>query len=116
MAERAQPILSLVSRAYVNDHKGIIERLKRAGRGTLAHFCYMVENVRQFRLEEDFAMQQMISENLQQLEEELFSRMLEEAPPERLLRVLAPEERLRGLAPEEILGALTPERLCGFAN
>ena len=47
-------------------------------------------------------MQEMISENLQQLEEELFSRMLEEAPP---------EERLRGLAPEEILGALTPEKL-----
>ena len=58
-------------------------------------------------------MQKMISENLQQFEEELFSRMLEEAPPERLLRVLGPEERLRGLEPEEILGALTPEKILG---
>ena len=61
-------------------------------------------------------MQQAISENLEQFEEELFDKMLEEAAPERRLRGLPPEERLRGLAPEEVLRALPPEFLAALSE
>ena len=74
MAERGQPILSLVSRVFLNDRQSIIERLARRGHGTLAHYRYMVQQVKQFHNEEDFAMQQALSDNLEQFEEELLPR------------------------------------------
>ena len=58
MAERGQPVLSLVSRVFLNDRRSIIEKLARRGHGALAHYRYMVQQVKQFRTEEDFAMQQ----------------------------------------------------------
>jgi hypothetical protein len=110
MAERGQPVLSLVSRAFLNDRRSIIELFARRGHTALANYRYMVQQVKQFRREEELAMQQAISENLEQFEEELFDKMLEEASPERRLRGLAPEERLRGLAPEELAAALSEEQ------
>ncbi len=116
MAERGQPILSLVSRVFLNDRRSIIEKLARGGHGALANYRYMVQQVKQFRSEEDFAMQQAVSENLEQFEEELFAKMVEEASVEQRLRGLSPEERLRGLSPEELLRALPPEeRLRGLS-
>ena len=69
--------------------------LAQRGHAALAQYRYMVQQVKQFRSEEDLIMQQAISENLEQFEEELFDKMLEEASPERRLRGLAPEERLQ---------------------
>ena len=111
MAERGQPILSLVSRVFLNDRRSIIEKLARGGHGALANYRYMVQQVKQFRSEEDFAMQQALSENLEQFDEELFARMVEEASVEQRLRGLSPEERLRGLPPEERLRGLSSEEL-----
>ena len=116
MAERGQPILSLVSRVFLNDRRSIIEKLARGGHEALAHYRYMVQQVKQFRSEEDFAMQQAVSENLKQFEEELFAKMVEEASVEQRLRGLSPEERLRGLSSQEVLRALPPEeRLRGLS-
>ena len=70
---------------------------------------YMVQQVKQFRSEEDFAMQQALSEMLDQFDDELLTKMLEELPPERRLRGLPPEERVRGLSPEEVRRMLPPE-------
>jgi hypothetical protein len=56
-------------------------------------------------------MQQALSENLEQFDEELFARMVEEASVEQRLRGLSPEERLRGLPPEERLRGLSSEEL-----
>ena len=56
-------------------------------------------------------MQQALSENLAELADELFTKMIEGASAERRLRGLSPEERLRGLSPEELLRALSPEEL-----
>ena len=109
MAERGQPILSLVSRVFLNDRRSIIEKLARGGHGALANYRYMVQQVKQFRSEEDFAMQQAVSENLEQFEEELFAKMVAEASVEQRLRGLSPEERLQGLSSEELLRALPPE-------
>ena len=55
-------------------------------------------------------MQQALSENLAELADELFTKMLEEAPAEQRLRGLSPEERLRGLSPEELAAALSDEK------
>jgi hypothetical protein len=116
MAERGQPILSLVSRVFLNDRRSIIEKLARGGHEALAHYRYMVQQVKQFRNEEDFAMQQAVSENLERLDEELFTKMIEEASVEQRLRGLSPEERLRGLSSEELLRALPPEFVAGLSE
>jgi len=77
----------------------------------------MVQQVKQFRSEEDFAMQQVLSENLDQFDEELLTKMLEELPVERRLRGLPPEERVRGLPPEErVRGLSLEQRLAGLSE
>jgi hypothetical protein len=110
MAERGQPVLSLVSRVFLNDRRSIIEKLAGRGQVALANYRYMVQQVRQFRSEEDFAMQQAVSENLEQFEEDLFTKMVAEATVEQRLRGLSPGERLRGLSPEDLVAALSDER------
>jgi hypothetical protein len=103
MAEQGEPVLSLVSRAFLNDRHSIIERLAGQGYGALAQYRFMVQEVQQFRNEEDFAMQQALSEHLDQFTEELVTKMLEELPAERRLRGLPAEDLLRGLPAEEVL-------------
>ncbi len=109
MAERGQPVLSLVSRVFLNDRRSIIEKLARGGQGALAHYRYMVQQVKQFRGEEDFAMQQAVSENLKQFDEELFAKMVEEASVEQRLRGLSSQEVLRVLPPEKFVAGLSEE-------
>lgn len=122
MAQRGEPLLSLVSREFLRHRDRIIEQLTRTGHGAL--LWYMLQQVQQFRsLGEDFAMQHKDSEYLGEVEEELLTTVLAAIPPEKRLRGLAPEERLRGLAPEEeeelvssVLAAIPPEkRLRGLA-
>ncbi len=108
MAERGHPILSLVSRVFLTDRESIIKKLALGGQGPLVR--YMVQQIRQFDTEEDLAMQQALSENLTELADELFAKMIEEAPAEQRLRGLSPEERLRGLPPEELAAALSDEK------
>ncbi len=115
MAQRGEPLLSLVSREFLRHRDRIIEQLTRTGH--MALLWYMLQQVQQFRsLGEDFAMQHKDSEYLGEVEEELLTTVLAGLPPEDRLRGLAPEERLRGLAPEERLRGLAPEeRLRGLA-
>ena len=83
----------------------------------MAHYRYMVQQVKQFRSEENFAMQQAVLENLEQFDEELFAKMVEEASVEQRLRGLPAEERLRGLPAEERLRGLSlEERLAGLSE
>jgi hypothetical protein len=83
--------------------------LARKGYEALAHFRYMVQQVKQFRSEEDIAMQQVLSEDLERFDEELLTKMLEEVPVERRIRGVAPEDRVRGLSLEERLAGLSDE-------
>ncbi len=115
MAERGQPILSLVSRDFLNDRKGIIERLAAAGQAALLNYHYMVQNVKQFQEEEDHAMQQAVTETLEQFDEALIEKLLEELPIEQRLRGLPPEERLRGLPPEDVVCALPKDFISGLS-
>ena len=115
MAEQGQPVLSLVSRLFLNDPGSIIDKWACGPFGQLVE--WMVQQVRQFDPEEDSAVQQALSENLEELQEQLLTKMLERTPRERLLQVLSPEERLRGLPPEERLRGLSPEqRLAGLSE
>jgi hypothetical protein len=107
MAERGQPVLSLVSRLFLNDRASIMDRWAYGPFGRLVE--WMVQQVRQFDPEEDFAVQQALSENLEELQEQLLTKMLERTPHERLLRVLSPEELARALPPEERVRGLSPE-------
>ena len=110
MAQRGQPILSLVSGVFLSEHRRIIEELGRTGHARLLH--YVLQQVAQFRsLGEDFAMQHKDSEYMGVLEEELQTAFLAALPVEKRLQGLAPEERLRGLAPEERLRGLVAEEL-----
>jgi hypothetical protein len=114
MAERGQPVLSLVSRVFLSDHRRIIEMLTLMGRDALVH--YLVQQVQQFANQgEPFAMQHRYSGNLKEFGEQILTELLETVPAERRLRGLPPEERVRGLPPEELVRVLPPEeRLRGL--
>ena len=107
MAERGQPVLSLVSRVFLNDRGSIMDELKDAGHDALVD--YMVQQIQQFRSEKGFAMQHAQCENMEQLHEELLSKIMAWAPVEQRLRGLPAEERMRGLPPEERLRGLPAE-------
>ncbi len=113
MAEHVQPILSLVSRIFLNNRERIIEGLAREGETALAGCRYMVQQVEQFKEEEGIAMRQAVSETLKRFYEELHEKEIAEAPVEMKLRGLSPEQRLAGLSKEEkarLLDLLERER------
>ena len=122
----AQPILSLVSRAFLNDRRSIIERLARKGEGAIGHYRYMVQQVEQFQTEEETAMAQAVTKTLEELDREIYERMILEAPVEMKLQGLSPERILAGLSKEgrarlrELFGArrgtgpVSPDRLTAF--
>jgi len=100
LAERNQPVLSLVSRVFLNNRGRIIEELKRTGHWALLR--YMLQQVQQFHsLGEGFAVQHGLNDNLAEVEEELLTKVLEAVPAERRLRGLSLEDRLAGLSEEE---------------
>jgi hypothetical protein len=120
MAELGDPILSLVSRVFLKDHRCIMKQLTQAGRPAL--LCYTLQQIEQFRkMGEGFTMTHADTQYMNELEDELQivlagispERRLRGLPPEERLRGLPPEERLRGLPPEERLRGLTPEELAG---
>ena len=109
MARLGQPVLSLVSRVFLNEREGIIRQLTRSGHGLL--LCYTLQQIEQFRsLGEDFAMQHADTEYMTELEDEL-QVVLQGISVEKRLQGLRPEERLQGLRPEERLRGLTPEEM-----
>ena len=109
MAKRGQPVLSLVSRVFLREHERIIERLTRAGHGTL--LCYTLQQIEQFRkLGKEFAMQHAGTEYMGEVEEELQTAVLETIPVEKRLRGLSPEEILRRFTPEELADGLSKEQ------
>jgi hypothetical protein len=108
MAEHGQPVLSLVSRVFLKDHRRIIEGLKRTGHADLVH--YMVQQIRQFQSDETFAMKHRYSKDLKKLHEELLTELLEATPTEQRLRGIPPEERLSGLSLEEFAAGLSKEQ------
>lgn len=111
MAKLGQPILSLVSRVFLNEHERIIEKLTESGHGLL--LCYVLQQVARFRkMGKEFAMQHAGTEYLDEVEDEL-QVILDGMPVENRLRGLPPEERLRGLPPEERLRGLSPEEVAG---
>jgi len=114
MAKRGQPVLSLVSRVFLNEHERIIEELTRTGHGML--LCYTLQQIEQFRsLGEEFVMQHADTQYLEEVEDEL-QKVLDTISVEKRLRGLAAEERLRGLAAEERLRGLpAEERLRGLS-
>jgi len=115
MANLNQPVLSLVSHVFLDEHERIIDKLKAAGRTPL--LCYMLQQIQQFRmLDKGFAMQHTETEYLGELEEDLKTAVLEAIPTEDLLRVLTPDDLLRVLTPDDLLRGLTLEdRLRGLA-
>jgi hypothetical protein len=115
MAQLGQPILSLVSREFLNDYQSIIERLAAKGEEAMVNYHYMVQQVEQFRAGEDIVMQQAVSNTLTKFNEALLDRMLQDVSAERRLRGLPPEERLRGLPPDEVLRALPKEFVAGLS-
>jgi len=110
MADLGQPILSLVSRVFLDEHKRIIQELKKSGHAHL--LCYALQQIQQFRrFGEDFAMQHKDSEYLGELEDELKIAVLEAIPAEERLEGLSAEERLEGLSAEEVVGGLSEKEL-----
>jgi hypothetical protein len=108
MAKLGQPILSLVSRVFLNEPECIIESLRQTGRELL--LCYVLQQVARFRqMGKEFAMQHAGTEYLDEVEDKL-QAILDGMPVENRLRGLHPEERLRGLTPEELAAGLTDEQ------
>ena len=108
MAERGQPVLSLVSRLFLNDRKSIMDKLEYADERLVS---YLAQQIHQFRSMEGFALQFADSQYLEQIENDLLDKILEWAPAERRVRGLSPEERVRGLAPVDRVRGMAPEEL-----
>ena len=114
MAKLGQPVLSLMSRVFLNDHERIIGQLRETGHDVL--LCYVLQQVAQFRnMGKEFAMQHAGTEYLDEVEDEL-TTVLDAMPVELRLRGLPAEERLRGLSPEDRVRGLSPEELAGGLN
>ena len=63
MAKLGQPVLSLMSRVFLNDHERIIGQLRETGHDLL--LCYVLQQVAQFRnMGKEFAMQHAGTEYL----------------------------------------------------
>ena len=132
MAKLGQPVLSLMSRVFLNDHERIIGQLRETGHELL--LCYVLQQVAQFRnMGKEFAMQHAGTEYLDEVEDELTTVLdampvelrlrglpaeerLRGLPAEERLRGLPAEERLRGLSPEDRVRGLSPEELAGGLN
>ncbi len=113
MANLGQPIFSLVSRVFLNEHERIIEQLTRSGHGLL--LCYTLQQIEQFRsLGEEFVMQHAETQYMTELEEELQTAVLETIPAEKRLRGLSPEEVLRRFTPEGFADGLSDEQADGL--
>jgi hypothetical protein len=111
MAELGDPILSLMSRVFLKDHRRIMEQLTQTGHPAL--LCYTLQQIEQFRkMGERFIMTHADTQYMNELEDEL-QIVLAGISPERRLRGLPPEDRLRGLSPKEVLRRFTPEQLAG---
>ena len=109
MADCGQPILSLVSRVFLEEHERIIGELRATGHDLL--LCYVLQQVARFRkMGKEFAMQHAGTEYLDEVEEEL-QTIMDGMPVENRLRGLPTEEVLRRYTPEEILRRFTPEEL-----
>ena len=101
MAQKAEPVLSLVSRIFLKNHESIIEVLTHAGHATLAG--YVRQQVHQLHTHrEDFDVQSGVTDEFAELDEKLKAEFL---------AVLTAEERLSGLPPEEVLRVVSPEEL-----
>ncbi len=123
MAERGQPVLSLVSHTFLKQPQRIMKVFKNVGQRPLLY--YALQQIHQFYMSrEEFAMQHTDTEYLGELEEDLKAAVLEWIPPEDKLRGVTPEdlrgvftaeELLRSLSPEEVIRSLPPEeRLRGL--
>jgi hypothetical protein len=100
MAKRGQPILSLVSRVFLEEHERIIGELRATGHDLL--LCYVLQQVARFRkMGKEFAMQHAGTEYLDEVEDELKT----------ILHGMPVDVRLHGLSPHEIVQRLTPEEL-----
>jgi hypothetical protein len=108
MAKLGQPVLSLVSRVFLNEHERIIEHLRETGHELL--LCYVLQQVARFRkMGKEFAMQHAGTEYMDEVEDEL-QAILDGMPVENRLRGLSPEEILRRLTPEEFADRISEEQ------
>jgi hypothetical protein len=114
MADRGQPILSLVSRLFLKDRRRIIRELARSHENALLR--YMMQFVEQpTSLDEGFIMQGLAEEDRKAIREDIVRAILEEAPVEWRLEGVPPEERVRGLPAEErVRGLPAEDRLHGL--
>jgi hypothetical protein len=124
MAQKAEPVLSLVSRIFLKDHGSIIEVLTHAGHATLAR--YVRQQVHQLHTHrEDFDVQSGVTDEFAELDDQLTSdflatlpaeQRLRGLPPEELLRAIPPQDRVRGLSLEERLAGLSEEEKASIAE
>ena len=117
MAKLGHPVLSLVSRVFLNEHERIIKLLRETGHEPL--LCYVLQQVAQFRnMGKEFAMQHAGTEYLDEVEDELKTILrgmpvalrLDGLPAEEVLRRYTPEEVLRRFTPEELADGLSEEQ------
>ena len=127
MADRGQPILSLVSRLFLKDRRRIIRQLARSHENALLQ--YMMQFVElPSSFDEGFIMQGLAEEDRKAIREDIVRAILEEAPvewrleglpPEEVFRAFSPEQRDRGLrglpAEERVRGLTFEERLAGLS-
>ena len=84
MAEMAEPVLSLVSRSFLNDSARIMEALTRTGHRDV--LSYIVQQIHQFKASKGFAMQHGMPETIEELDEKFTNDFLATLPAEQRLR------------------------------
>ncbi len=105
LANAQHPLMTVVSRRFLNDHSTVFEFLRNGGYNDL--MAYMGCQIVQFKtLGKDFAMQHL---GMDQEFRNAFSALLKKLPPEDLLEALTDDQRLQGLSPEKRLKGLPVE-------
>ncbi len=113
MADQGEPIMSLVSRIFLNDRRRIIKQLVKTDE--IALLQYIMQFMEQSSAFDEGIIMKGVVDDPKVLKEEILTAILEELSAERRLhgllasevaRWLPPEERVRGLSLEERLAGL----------
>jgi hypothetical protein len=103
-----EPVLSLFSRVFLRDRRGIMQQLQEAGYGNL--LSYVLQQIEQFKQAgEQFMIQHKDTETMEEIGRAVRAHVFETASPDELLEVLRRvpvEERLRGIPADELDDAL----------
>jgi hypothetical protein len=105
-----EPVLSLFSRVFLRDRRGIMQQLQEAGYGDL--LSYVLQQIEQFKqVGEQFMIQHKDTEVMDDTARDFVELALKIASPADRLRGIPADEVLRHISLEDLVAGLSQEEL-----